>query len=97
MTRPAPGAARERTVLAWWRTALAATVVTVLFARLAGSRAALGFGALAGAGWLLVLAVTWYRIRALRSGETPAGSTPPLLALALVGIAVFGVALAVLP
>src|SRR5256714_5280177 len=42
MTRPAPGAARERTVLAWWRTALAATVVAVLFARLAGARGIFG-------------------------------------------------------
>ena len=92
-----PGAARERTVLAWWRTTLAATVVTALFARLAWTRAALGLGALAAPGWLLVLAVTRYRMRAIRSGETPARVTPPLLALAVVGIAVFGVALAVLP
>lgn len=98
MTRPAPGAARERTVLAWWRTALAATVVAVLFARLAGTRGVSGAGMLAVPGWLLMLAVARYRVRALRSGhDTPARSTPPLLGLAAVGIAVFGVGLAVLP
>src|SRR2546423_8961457 len=78
--RPAPGAARERTVLAWWRTALAATVVAVLFARLAGTRGVSGAGVLAVPGWLLMLAVARYRVRALRSGhDTPARSTPPLL------------------
>jgi uncharacterized membrane protein YidH (DUF202 family) len=95
---PAPGAARERTVLAWRRTALAAIVVAVLFARLAWTRAALGLGALAVPGWLFVLVVARNRIRALRSGhDTPARSTPLLLALAVVSIAVFGTALAVLP
>src|SRR2546423_11133105 len=95
---PAPGAARERTVLAWWRTALAATVVAVLFARLAGTRGVSGAGMLAVPGWLLMLAVARYRVRALRSGhDTPARSTPPLLGLAAVGIAEVRGALAGLP
>jgi uncharacterized membrane protein YidH (DUF202 family) len=98
MTEPPASAARERTVLAWWRTALAATVVAVLFARLAWTRGAFGASALAVPGWLLVLAVARYRVRSLRSGhDTPARPGPPLLVLAVAGIAVFGVALAVLP
>jgi uncharacterized membrane protein YidH (DUF202 family) len=92
-----PGAAHERTVLAWWRTALAATIVTVLFARLAWARGAVGASALAVPGWLLVLAVTRQRIRALGRGDPPARPTPPLLALVVVSTAVFGMALAVLP
>src|SRR2546423_14855497 len=55
---PAPGAARERTVLAWWRTALAATVVAVLLAPLAGARGVSGAGVLAGT----------RRVRRLRGG-----------------------------
>jgi uncharacterized membrane protein YidH (DUF202 family) len=90
-----PGAARERTRLAWRRTALAATVVALLFARLAGLRGAAPLGALAVPGWLVALAVARRRIRAAR--PDPARWELPLLALAVLSIAVFGTALVVLP
>jgi len=91
-------AARERTGLAWRRTTLAATVVALLFGRLAGTRAAWGFAALAVPGWLLILALAQRRTRALRPDrDTPPGWVPPLLALAVTSIAVFGMALVVLP
>jgi uncharacterized membrane protein YidH (DUF202 family) len=88
-----PGASRERTGLSWRRTALAATVVALLFLRLAGPAAAV-----AVPGWLLVLAVTQRRIRAIGHARTrPDRWELPLVALAVVSLAVFGTALAVLP
>ncbi len=89
----APGAARERTWLAWGRTVLAATVVTLLFLRLAGPGVAL-----AAPVWLLVLAVARRRVTALRHArEHPVGRDLALVALAVTTLAVFGTALAVLP
>jgi uncharacterized membrane protein YidH (DUF202 family) len=93
---PAPGAARERTGLAWRRTALAATVVALLFGRLAGTRAAVGLAVLAVPGWVLVLALARHRTRTL-DRDTPLRWTPALVALALLSTVVFGTAPVVLP
>jgi uncharacterized membrane protein YidH (DUF202 family) len=86
---PQPGTARERTRLAWRRTALAATAVTLLFARPTVDT---------GRPWLVVLAVpSWLVVLALAG---PARLTVPgarLLSLALIGYALFGAALVVLP
>jgi hypothetical protein len=95
---PPPGTARERTGLAWGRTALAASVVALLFARLAGLRGAALLGALAVPGWLVVLGVARRRTRVIGAGgDAPARWELPLLALAVVSVAVFGTALVVLP
>jgi len=73
-------------------------VVAVLFARLAGTRGVSGAGMLAVPGWLLILALAQRRTRAVRPDrDTPLGWVPPLLALAVTSIAVFGMALVVLP
>jgi hypothetical protein len=84
-------------------------VVALLFARLAWTRAAPGFAVLAVPGWLVAVAVARHRIRALdraghdagrdagRGSSGRAGRGLPLLALALLSTAVFGMALVVLP
>jgi uncharacterized membrane protein YidH (DUF202 family) len=84
----------ERTRLAWRRTALALTVVTLLTVRLAlpGDAA----GALIGAGavllWGGVLALCWPR--ATGTGAAPSGGpTLSLVALGVVGLAALGVLL----
>ncbi len=85
----APGAARERTRLAWRRTALAATAVTLLFARPAVD---------SGRPWLVMLAVPgWLVVLALAGLGRLTLPTAQMLALALIGYALFGVALVVLP
>jgi uncharacterized membrane protein YidH (DUF202 family) len=90
-----PGASRERTQLAWRRTALSATVVALLLVRVAGPTA---LGALAAPGWLVALVLARRRIRALASS---AGSGSPLavvgLGLAVATFVVFGTVLVVLP
>jgi len=92
VTQP-PGAQRERTRLAWRRTVLAATVVTLLFLRLAGPGAALAVPF-----WLAVLVVGQRRIQALgHARDRPAPGDLPLLALAVAGFVVLGTALVVLP
>lgn len=84
----------ERTRLAWRRTALALTVVTVLTIRLAlvgGSTGAL-LAVLAILGWGATLAVCWRRATgtgAARSG----GRTLPAVALATAGFALLGILL----
>ncbi|MEE6257509.1 DUF202 domain-containing protein [Plantactinospora sonchi] len=90
------GLARERTRLAWRRTALAVTVVAVLAARLALTRGTVGavIVALAALGWLAVLVGTVPR----HGGRTPgAGRTLPLTALVAAGFAVLGVLLVLTP
>lgn len=89
-----PGLQPERTRLAWRRTALALTVVTVLLVRLAldGGPA----GALTAAGALLVwgaaVSVCWRR--ATGTGPAPTGGRSlPLAALAATGYALLGVLL----
>jgi uncharacterized membrane protein YidH (DUF202 family) len=93
-----PGASRERTQLAWRRTALSATVVALLLVRVAGPNA---LGALALPGWLVALAFARRRIRALTSAPQSAGSGSPLavvgLGLAVATFVVFGTVLVVLP
>jgi hypothetical protein len=79
----------ERTRLAWRRTVLATTVVTVLTARLAG------FGVpvtvLAVLLWLAVLVVSQRRMAAvLRPGPPPAGPAAAVLACLIVGFALLG-------
>jgi len=82
--------ARERTRFAWRRTVLAATVVALLSLRLAGPAVAV-----AVLPWLVVLAVAQRRIAAV--GPARSGWELALVALAVVTLAVFGTALAVLP
>ncbi len=83
------GSQPERTRLAWQRTVLATTVVTVLTARLAG------FGvpvtALAVLLWLAVVVVSQRRMAAvLRPGPPTAGPTAAVLACLTVGFALLG-------
>jgi hypothetical protein len=91
----------ERTRLAWRRTALTATVVSVLTARLAaGTRlttlGALGIAAVAVL-WLAVLGICHRRVDALATSEpTAARPSPALLAAAVGGYAVLGVLLLIL-
>jgi len=81
-----PGTQPERTRLSWRRTVLAATVVTLLVARL--SVPAL---ALAVLDWLAVLVLAQRRISALSAGRTGVANRVPLAAAAAVfGYAVLG-------
>jgi hypothetical protein len=89
------GRQRERTRLAWRRTGLATTLVTLLTARLAGFDA-LGT-ALAVLLWLAVLAVVRRRRTALLAAHPPiAGRTPAVLAALAVGFALLGTLVVVL-
>ncbi|MFI7518487.1 DUF202 domain-containing protein [Micromonospora globbae] len=94
--RPArdPGLQPERTRLAWRRTALALTVVTVLAVRLAFT-GDLGGVLLAGVAlvvWGAVLPVCWRR--GTGTGPAPTGGRSlPLAALGAAALAVLGVAL----
>jgi uncharacterized membrane protein YidH (DUF202 family) len=87
------GAARERTRLSWRRTALSATVVGLLFVKLAATTGRPWLAALAVPSWLVVLVVTRRR---LGSTGLPAVG-PRLLAVAVIGYALFGMGLVVLP
>jgi uncharacterized membrane protein YidH (DUF202 family) len=94
----AQGLQPERTRLAWRRTALAATAVSILAARLAGGarptiRAALGVAAVAVL-WLAAIAVCHRRINALAAPRpAAAGRAPAVLAAAVLGYALLGVLL----
>lgn len=105
-TEPAPdGRAAERTALAWRRTALAATVVALLAARLSadtvagldGPRAVMAglAGCLATLGSAAIVAVAYRRNHPSRRSR-PAGPELPLSALATVMYALLGVILVVL-
>jgi uncharacterized membrane protein YidH (DUF202 family) len=91
----------ERTRLAWRRTALTATAVSILAARLAvgtrlTARGAIGVTAVALL-WLAVVAVCQRRISALALPRpTTAGRSPSVLAAAVLGYALLGVLLLVL-
>jgi uncharacterized membrane protein YidH (DUF202 family) len=90
------GLQAERTRLAWRRTSLAMTVVTVLAVRLALTRGLAGalLAAAALAGWVAVLWLTFPRIAGThRRHPEGGGSALPLLALAAVGYAVLGMLL----
>jgi hypothetical protein len=91
----------ERTRLAWRRTALTATVVSILAARLAAGTRLTTSGALGVAAvallWLTVVGICHRRINALAtSGAIAAHRLPALLAAAVAGYAVLGVLLLVL-
>lgn len=92
-----PGLQPERTRLAWRRTALALTVVTVLTVRLALGGGPVGTLAavLALAVWGAAVRLCWPR--ATGTGPTPSGGRRlPLVALAAAGYALLGTLL-VLP
>jgi hypothetical protein len=93
-----PGRQPERTRLAWRRTVLTVTVVTLLAGRLAirEAGAALQLLALAAVfvGWLAVLALSWRRIAAMGGAAPgPVRRAVPLTTLATIGFAGLGVAL----
>jgi uncharacterized membrane protein len=86
-----PSRPRERTRLAWWRTALASTVVTLLGVRLA-LRADLPVVAAASAlAWVTVVLTGRFRARRLAAVRPPVTRRAPYaLAAAVVGYAVVG-------
>ncbi|MEU3453044.1 DUF202 domain-containing protein [Micromonospora sp. NPDC006766] len=89
-----PGLQPERTRLAWRRTLLTLTGVTVLLVRLAltGGRAGAALAGLAVLGWLGTLAVTWRRATGTGPRRAQRWSFP-LTALAAAGLALLGVVL----
>ncbi|MEU2611225.1 DUF202 domain-containing protein [Micromonospora sp. NPDC007271] len=91
-----PGLQPERTRLAWRRTLLALTGVTVLLVRLAfaDGRAGATVAGLAVLGWLGVLAVTWRRATGTGTRRAQRWSFP-LTALAAAGFALLGFVLVV--
>ena len=99
--RPPPdrGQGIERTRLAWRRTLLAATTVTVLCIRLAVDRAHPPAGAIVTAAalltWLGGPLLGWYRDRAIRSGQLC--RLLPLYAGVPLAYALLGLILVVLP
>ncbi|HEX5598445.1 MAG TPA: DUF202 domain-containing protein [Micromonosporaceae bacterium] len=91
-----PGLQPERTVLAWRRTALAVTIVTVLTIRMALQRglADIPFTALAVAGWVTIVAITYRQHAAVAAGRLVAPSAMlPLAALVTTGYAGLGLVL----
>lgn len=72
MTVPDPGAAAERTRLAWRRTTLAVTAVTLLIARMSTLTRTVAVGlvalAFALAGWIAAIALAHRRITDLGRG-----------------------------
>ncbi|HEU5108192.1 MAG TPA: DUF202 domain-containing protein [Micromonosporaceae bacterium] len=93
------GLSRERTRLAWRRTALGGTAVALLAARLAltGSRGAVAVAVLTlvAVGWLALVATAFRRVRGMRAGRPPVARAVGLAALT-VGFAGLGTALVVL-
>jgi uncharacterized membrane protein YidH (DUF202 family) len=92
---PDPGAAAERTRLAWRRTGLSASVVGLLAVRPAfapdAGAAHLLLAAAAMAGWVALIALAYRRARGLaRRPPLPGRRTVTLYAAVTVGIAVIG-------
>ncbi|SBT52903.1 DUF202 domain-containing protein [Micromonospora auratinigra] len=87
-----PGLQPERTRLAWRRTLLALTGVTVLELRLAftGDRGDALLAGVAVAGWLTVLGLDWRRATGTGTRRGHRWSFP-LTALAAAGLALLGV------
>ena len=98
---PPPGTAPERTRLAWRRTALSGTAVTLLTARLAirDGFAPLRFtiAVLAILGWVGAMLIGQYRIRTAGTSGAPPAWVPVLTATCLAWFAVLGAVLVVLP
>ncbi|GLY24491.1 DUF202 domain-containing protein [Micromonospora sp. NBRC 101691] len=89
-----PGLQPERTRLAWRRTALALTVVTVLAVRLAADGGVAGtlVAGLAVLTWGAALTLCWRR--GTGTGRAPTGGLPvPLAALVAAGYALLGTVL----
>ncbi|MEV1286434.1 DUF202 domain-containing protein [Micromonospora sp. NPDC049679] len=95
MTRD-PGLQAERTRLAWRRTALTLTAVTVLTLRLSFGRGAVGalLAAAALLGWAAVVGVGHRRIKAMATCAS-AGRALPLSALVIAGYAAIGTLLVI--
>jgi hypothetical protein len=98
MTRD-PGRQPERTILAWRRTALTASVVTALVGRQALMSGAVGgvLTVLALAGWFAVVAITEHRAATIAPAPPEPSRALPLLALVTVGFAVLGLILVFAP
>ena len=98
---PPPGAAPERTRLAWRRTALSATAVALLTGRLAiregWTPLRLTVGGFALLGWVGVVLLSRYRVRSAGASGAPPGWVPAVTATCLAWIAVLGAVLVVLP
>jgi uncharacterized membrane protein YidH (DUF202 family) len=88
-----PGLQAERTRLAWRRTALTLTGVTLLTLRLSFGRGAVGalLAAVALLGWTAVVGVGYRRITRIRA--CAAGPALPVSALVIAGYAVIGMLL----
>ena len=96
-----PGAAPERTRLAWRRTALSATAVSLITVRL-GIRDGfvplrLTVAGLAMLGWVGLLVLGRYRIRSIGTSGAAPGWVPAVTATCLAWFAVLGGVLVVLP
>lgn len=96
-----PGAATERTQLAWRRTALSGTVVALLAARLAARDGfacpQLVLGGLVLLPFAGLLLVTRRRLGSVGESGAPPGWIPAAMAASLAWFAVLGAVLVVLP
>jgi uncharacterized membrane protein YidH (DUF202 family) len=92
------GASAERTRLAWRRTTLASTAVTLLTIRLAARESATPLHVVAivagVVGWIALMVITQRRIRAMAADEPRrVGRALPATALVIAGYAVLGLIL----